>query len=270
LFSPLLAIAAFLSLALARLRLLGRRLYLQTLSVMLALEFGGAAAMWIFPHESRRLNIALAGAVWLTLLVAVIRERTNAHAWLRDARAPLELAPPFHGTWRVVAGGPWRARNHHQNASDQRFAYDFIRTDEDSLGSTILAPIAGRVVSLNNDAADRLSSGRVIEDPHPFGNYVAIATERGTVFLAHLRCGSVRVGVGDEIEAGTPIGECGNSGRTSGPHLHIHAQDRSEPAPFEATGIPVAFRLAEGALILAYGDLLTRAATSSGRLSGAP
>jgi murein DD-endopeptidase MepM/ murein hydrolase activator NlpD len=257
LFSTLLVVAAFLTLAICRVRYLARPLFLRTFYVMLAVDVAGIAAQSFFPQASGSLRVAILGGVWLPLLFALLRERRNERAWTRDAnRAPLELAPPFYGTWHVAAGGPWRARNHHQIASDQRFAYDFIRTDEDSFGSTILAPIAGRVVSMNNDAADHPESGRVIEDPHPFGNYVAIATERATVFLVHLRCGSVRVRVGDEIEEGTPIGECGNSGRTSGPHLHIHGQDQSEPAPFEATGVPIAFRRAGVTAIAAYGDVL--------------
>ncbi len=225
---------------------------------MVAIDVTAVAVLTFFPRVPSWLGRAELLGIWLTLLFSLFCELRNHRAWTRDANhAPLELAPPFIGTWRVAAGGAWRARNHHQIASDQRFAYDFIRTEGDSFGSTILAPIAGRVVSLNNDAPDHAPSGRVIEDPQPFGNYVAIARAGATVFLVHLRSGSVCVRVGDEIEEGTPIGECGNSGRTSGPHLHIHAQDQMEPAPFAATGIPIAFRSANRASIAAYGDRLT-------------
>jgi hypothetical protein len=44
------------------------------------------------------------------------------------------------------------------------------------------------------------------------------------LLLAHLQNGSVAVKIGHRISAGQLIGKVGNSGNTSEPHLHIHAQ----------------------------------------------
>ena len=60
------------------------------------------------------------------------------------------------------------------------------------------------------------------------------------VLLAHLRRGSVRVAPGDELVAGAPVGECGNSGNSTEPHVHLQVSDSiSGPS---ARGLPIAFR----------------------------
>ncbi len=197
--------------------------------------------------DGSRAGTIVAAAV---LLFAWVRSRAMAPArrrWLAEAAAdPLVLAPPFEGRWRTVVGGPDVGTNHHLIASDQRFAYDFMRVGSASLGSTILAPIAGRVVSACDGRPDHRASMRVFEDPMPLGNHVAIDSGRGVVFLCHLQNGSVLVHVGDLVDAGTPIGRCGNSGRTTRPHLHLHAQDLPEYAFNRARGIPIALPTRSG------------------------
>ena len=60
----------------------------------------------------------------------------------------------------------------------------------------------------------------------PCGNYVAIEGAPGeNVYICHLRKGSVTVAVGDVVAPGDPIGQVGNSGNTSEPHIHMHVQD---------------------------------------------
>ena len=66
------------------------------------------------------------------------------------------------------------------------------------------------------------------------------------VLLAHLRRGSVRVGAGDRVESGQQVGECGNSGNSTAPHLHFQVMDG--PDPLAANGLPFvidSFRLSQ-------------------------
>jgi len=229
-----------------------RRRALRTVLSCVALTFcaEGLAAFSLVP-------VSLANAIVMVSCVAVSalasRARRRAERdWLAAAQTPLVLDAPFRGEWRAVAGGPNPARNHHMIASDQRFAYDFMNTEGPSAGVDILAPISGTVVVAHDGEADHQPSMRVIEDPQPFGNHVAIEAPGGVVFLCHLQRGSVMVREGEVVASGRVIGRCGNSGRTSRPHLHIHAQDRPVYAFNRAMGIPIAF----GGRILRAGDVL--------------
>lgn len=85
-----------------------------------------------------------------------------------------------------------------------------------------------------------LSAGRFV-----VGNSVVLDLGDGVyAVFAHLRRGSVRVGKGDRVRAGDVLGEIGNSGNTSEPHLHFHLMDR--PRPMAAAGLPFAFRFESG------------------------
>jgi hypothetical protein len=77
-----------------------------------------------------------------------------------------------------------------------------------------------------------LSAGRFV-----LGNHVVIDLGDGVhAVFAHLRRGSLRVAKGDRVQAGDPIGEVGNSGNSSEPHLHFHLMDG--PRPIVASGLP--------------------------------
>jgi hypothetical protein len=71
-----------------------------------------------------------------------------------------------------------------------------------------------------------------------------------TIALDLTRHGSVSVAVGERVKAGTPIGECGNRGRTTHAHLHIHAQNLPWYAFKEAKGVPIAFTDRRGERVL--------------------
>jgi hypothetical protein len=61
------------------------------------------------------------------------------------------------------------------------------------------------------------------------------------VLLAHLRAGSLRVKVGDQVACGQPLAECGNAGNTSEPHVHVQVQDAPDYSD-EVKTFPIAFR----------------------------
>ncbi len=68
------------------------------------------------------------------------------------------------------------------------------------------------------------------------GNHVIAHHDDGTAAVyAHFRKGSVAVKVGQRVEPGEQLGEVGNTGNTSEPHLHVHLMDR--PNPNAAAGL---------------------------------
>jgi murein DD-endopeptidase MepM/ murein hydrolase activator NlpD len=73
------------------------------------------------------------------------------------------------------------------------------------------------------------------------GNHVVIALspEGPYVAVVHLRQGSVQVRVGDQVEPGTQVAECGNSGNSTEPHVHVQVTDSIDWAT--ARGVPLAF-----------------------------
>lgn len=72
------------------------------------------------------------------------------------------------------------------------------------------------------------------------GNHVTIRSDDGVyATVAHLRRGSLTVKVGDRVSAGSIIGQCGNSGNTSEPHVHAQLMDRV--SLWIAQGLPMAF-----------------------------
>ena len=81
-----------------------------------------------------------------------------------------------------------------------------------------------------------------------FGNFVMIAHkingEQYTTLFAHMQDGSIKVKVGQKIEAGTPLGKMGSTGMSTGKHLHweLHKGKKYEWSPTGKNFIePVAF-----------------------------
>ena len=88
----------------------------------------------------------------------------------------------------------------------------------------VLAPVEGRVLRAADEQPDQPGPGEVV---HPYGNHVVLEHDDGTgtvlLFLFHLAQGSVVVRAGQQIAAGQTLGAAGNSGRSTEPHLHLHA-----------------------------------------------
>lgn len=128
-----------------------------------------------------------------------------------------------------------------------------------AFGRPVLAPVSGHVVSVHEgeqDHAGRRSpltlvpymlgqAGRLRRGTAALaGNHVTIAatSPAGTDFVTvmHLRAGSTRVRVGQYVHEGARLADCGNSGNSTQPHVHLQAMDDADPRA--ARGLPLAFR----------------------------
>ncbi len=187
-----------------------------------------------------------------------------------ETQADLRL--PFEDEWLVVWGGRTVGENYHAAYPDQRFAYDFVvvrdgathtstgESNEDyyCFGLPLVAPGAGTVVAAVGSEPDR-TPGELI-DEQPLGNHVIIDHGNGEFsFLAHFRQDSVVVTAGQQVEAGDLLGECGNSGRSSEPHLHYHLQ--TTPDFGQGEGLPAQFNSYE-----ADGEAVERGEPVQGQL----
>lgn len=128
-------------------------------------------------------------------------------------------------------GGPFRltqgpgGRYSHYGPKG-RYAMDIAMP----VGTPIIAARAGTVVKVENSQSGRGSN--------PSGNFVRILHDDGTmgVYL-HLMQGSVVVQEGQRVSVGSSLARSGNTGNSTGPHLHFVVQRNTglalESIPYE-------------------------------------
>jgi hypothetical protein len=186
---------------------------------------------------------------------------TQAH----DSRV-IDLASPLGpGHYLVANGGGGPSVNAHATLLDQIIAQhrpywgtshgvDLIALDRwgfraDGIlpadparyiifGRAVIAPCAGEVIA----AVDGLPDLEVpqVDRDHLAGNHVILRCSGADILLGHFRNSSVRVSVGQRLGVGDAIAQVGNSGNTSEPHLHVHAQEPgTADAPFAGAPIPI-------------------------------
>ncbi len=176
-----------------------------------------------------------------------------------ETKTDLEL--PFEETWYVAVGGRTHAQGGgHFTAygSGQRYAYDMgivingrdhtgdrsRNEDTFTFGARVNAPADGKIIALENTIDDNSRPGVInnnINNSNLAGNYVLIDHFNGEYsMLAHFKKGSIIVAVGDMVVQGQEVGKAGNSGNSTGPHLHYHLQNT--PNYLDGIGLPAQFK----------------------------
>lgn len=219
-------------------------------------------------------GFALSVPSWWALLSIVVWIGAMAlYLRLGTPRArPIELGSPVRGPWRALNSPTSRVPSHLVHAWAQTYAIDLVYTPSSEsrpqgwwpplrrpeqfpgFGQPVFAPIDGEVVRVRSFLRDHLSrdspfglaymmieSVRELLGPLGIlGNHVVIRRGDGVcVLLAHLRHDSVRVKRGETVTRGDLIAQCGNSGNSSEPHLHLQAMDLA--SPWFAAGLPIRF-----------------------------
>ena len=154
-------------------------------------------------------------------------------------RTTLALSLPFKGEWLVFWGGDTASVNAHVGSPSQRRAADILKVDSEGkdrkgdgkknsdflcFGADILAAADGTVIRAVDGIADN-EPGQLNTYFVP-GNSVILAHEGGVHSVyGHLKAHSVKVREGTRLKRGTALGQCGNSGNSSQPHLHFQLQD---------------------------------------------
>ena len=165
---------------------------------------------WVLPPRSSIRLVSLAPAE----PGKPMSYKTKLRSVLGDPRlAPQHYAYPL--PWR---GGPFKltqgANGKYSHFTPKgRYAIDIAMPE----GTPILAARAGMVVSIENHQSGRGNN--------PSGNYVRILHDDGTmgVYLHLMRC-SVTAQVGQRAELGSMIARSGNTGNSTGAHLHFVVQ----------------------------------------------
>jgi murein DD-endopeptidase MepM/ murein hydrolase activator NlpD len=216
-------------------------------------------------HYALLTVFALLALLLGTLSLLAVRARSFP---AEASTVPLAF-PLRDGVYYVSDGGSNGVLNIHQKAHtpNQHYAIDVQKMS--ALGSTarsfrstalenhhvfgeeVRSPCAGRVADTRDGVADHVPFQFDMDDP--LGNHVVIDCQGVRIVMLHLKQGSILVEKGERLARGQPVGQVGNSGFSSEPHLHLQAT-RVSPgqSTFEGQGVPMLF----GGRLLKRNDLV--------------
>ena len=174
------------------------------------------------------------------------------------------LGPPFQGGIWLAGDGPVNDSNHRRSIfaidghiySPERFAIDWekIGANNDTRhggttrnenwwgwGERVLALADGDITEAVDQFPD--NTPRVLPPvtlDNIGGNHIILQISPNRfVTYAHLQKGSIRVRVGEHVRRGDVLALLGNSGNSTGAHLHLQLTDRN--SVLESQGVPFVF-----------------------------
>ncbi|MGY5876851.1 MAG: M23 family metallopeptidase [Candidatus Thorarchaeota archaeon] len=194
------------------------------------------------------------------------KEKKSLSVPIRSYESKNDYIFPLRGTW--IVWGNWDVTTSHRTMHSQEFAMDLMEYNDDlmipQVGSTpneefkmynkeVIAIADGEVVDCfdgapeNPTAPEMLPSEKRAEIAKGYGfvvaasgNYVILKHQDDEYsFYAHLVTDSVTVEKGQKVKQGQVIGRLGNSGNSTGPHLHFHLM--AGPSILTARGLPCHF-----------------------------
>ena len=191
-------------------------------------------------------------------------------ATLEDFQVPVSrdtvptLIPPFKGGIWLAGEGPANNSNHRRTItaidgriySAERFAIDWVKVGPNGdsrhdgetqnenwwgWGETVLAVADGEITEVVDGIPD--NTPRVLPPvtlDNIAGNHVIlqIAPNRYVTY-AHLENGSIKVRLHDHVHRGDVLALLGNSGNTTGAHLHMQVTDGN--SVLQSQGVPFLF-----------------------------
>lgn len=223
--------------------------------VVLLGAIGVIIATWKSPHLLKPLT-ALVAMVAIVLPTLSKVAGAAYPAALSRTEPTLTVRLPLDEPTIVTWGGDRVKTNYHAATPEQRWAYDLVvaphglsssdLTQYGCFGVTVLAPISGRVIKAVDEYSDQIPGQLSAHPSSAFGNHIMIEPPSGIgrVLIAHLKSGSVTVTVDQQVVEGAAIGQCGNSGNSSEPHIHIDygVQQKARNGLYYTTGLPLYFR----------------------------
>ncbi|MEW2525364.1 M23 family metallopeptidase [Streptomyces sp. NPDC047071] len=212
--------------------------------------------------------------------IGLLLGRTARQQTVSAPPAPVEVAAPVTGRWSALNSPADKVPSHGTHALAQTYAIDITAEGDASgeharpgfawlwpvarrgsafpaFGAPLLAVADATVVHAEDRQRDHLSrnsllgllyflfvEGTVRGAAPPrrvIGNHVVLDLGDGVhAAYAHVRRGSLTVRAGDRVREGQVIGQCGNSGNSTEPHVHFQLMDG--PDIDTARGVPFRWR----------------------------
>lgn len=230
--------------------------------------------------------IPLLGAIGISLA----RHRARTRRARAEPPAPVDVAPPVTGRWSALNSPADRVPSHGTHGLGQTYAIDIVAEPEEgpkrpafawlwpvargndafpAFGAPLLAVAEATVVHAEDRQRDHLSRNSlaallylmIVEGivrtlggaRRIVGNHIVLDLGDGTYAMyAHVQRGSLAVRAGDEVTVGQRLGNCGNSGNSTEPHVHFQLMDG--PGLNTARGVPFRWR---GVGVPANGETFT-------------
>ncbi len=143
-----------------------------------------------------------------------------------------EYLLPFASNEAYVVGQGYGGRFSHQNMNCLDFNME--------VGSKVCAAREGTVIRVKEDS----NTGCVSAQCQGKANYIVIYHDDGTsARYIHLKHNGSKVKIGDKVKAGDVIGYSGNTGWSSGPHLHFEV---NQPGKNIVYTVPTKFKTKKG------------------------
>ena len=207
--------------------------------------------------RSTKYKLGVAGRLFLVLFMVVLN--VNAFTGYFPGKDAIDLAYPLRGgVYYVGGGGSTRWINGHNKVASQQFALDIVRLNtfgnrakgispKDPGRYTIFedqvySPCSGIIKTRIDHFPDQTPPLKDLENLA--GNHIVISCKGVEVILAHLKEGSILVENNEVVQEGQLLGAVGNSGNTTQPHLHIHAEkdENENDEILDGQGVPIRFK----------------------------
>ncbi len=186
------------------------------IEVMLSAEGGAVTSDPALPARAQvaegesALVAVFQASVQLRLSLAAVPGDPSAR--VQDVVYQLPVAAPLAHVEQGFEG------SYSHSDEQNRYALDFGVPE----GTPVLAARAGRVMQVESRFQQ---GGSRADSDGPRANFIRIVHDDGTMALyAHLRPRGAMVRMGQSVQAGQPIGRSGNTGFSTGPHLHFAVQ----------------------------------------------
>jgi len=158
----------------------------------------------------------------------------------------LVIDPPFPAGGSFFISQGFNGTETH-NTPDSTYAIDIVMP----IGTAVVAARDGVVMDVEEDFN---RSGSDLQEFADKANHVRILHDDGTMALyAHLDLASVQVRAGGRVRAGQAIARSGNTGFSTGPHLHFVIQQN---VGMQMQSVPFRLNQPEGRVIVPDGPQL--------------